>query len=185
MPDPVIPQDPAVPTPAPNPAPDQHYSPEYVKELREENKGWRLKAAEQERLRKEGETASKAAQDAIAAREAEAAKTLADLASKADARVINAELRVAAREAGMIDLDGIKLADISGIKLDKDGNVTGATELMTALKAAKPYLFTGKPVATTGMQAPSPAPADPRKALAMSEADYRAERRRIAEGGAI
>ena len=44
--------------------PDRHptgYSPEYVKDLREETKGWRLKATEQEQARKAAETAAEAA----------------------------------------------------------------------------------------------------------------------------
>jgi hypothetical protein len=54
----------------------------------------------------------------------------------------------------MIDLDGLKLADLSTVKLNDAGEVEGADALMTALKEAKPYLF--KP--PTGTSNPNPPP---------------------------
>jgi hypothetical protein len=50
-------------------------------------------------------------------------------------------LKVVAQKAGMIDLDALKLADVTKVTLEDDGTVKGADELMTALKEAKPYLF--------------------------------------------
>jgi hypothetical protein len=41
----------------------------------------------------------------------------------------------------MIDLDWLKLVDMTKVTLEPDGTVKGADELMTALKEAKPYLF--------------------------------------------
>ena len=51
------------------------------------------------------------------------------------------EIKALALKEGMADLDYIKLIDTSSISIDDDGNVTGATEAISALKAAKPILF--------------------------------------------
>jgi len=91
---------------------------------------------------------------------------------RANERVIRAELKVAAQKAGMIDLDGLKLADVSKVTLEADGTVKGADELMTALKEAKPYLFGN---ATKGSSNPNPPPppgdTQPKKAKDMTEAE--------------
>jgi hypothetical protein len=57
------------------------------------------------------------------------------------ARNVSEALNVAAQKAGMIDLDALALADLSKVTLQDDGSVKGADELMSALRAAKPYLF--------------------------------------------
>ncbi len=57
-----------------------------------------------------------------------------------DDRVI-AELKVAAQRAGMVDLDGLKLADLTKVTLEADGSVKGADGLMIALKERWPGLF--------------------------------------------
>jgi hypothetical protein len=149
---------------------------EYVEELRSENKTWRGKMVAERQSR---ETAEKDRDDAIAA--AKAAKETADrevtekttaAEQRANERVIRAELKVAAQKAGMIDLDGLKLADVSKVTLEADGTVKGADELMTALKEAKPYLFGN---ATKGSSNPNPPPppgdTQPKKAKDMTEAE--------------
>ncbi len=51
-------------------------------------------------------------------------------------------LKLAAQKAGMHDLDGLKLADLSRVRLEDDGvTVKGADELVASFKDSKPYLF--------------------------------------------
>ncbi|TCG09397.1 hypothetical protein BZM27_06005 [Paraburkholderia steynii] len=116
-----------------------------MQELRQENASYRTRAIEAERKAQEAETkATKAAEEA----EARAKKASDDADAKvreshtaSEQRIIRAELKAEALKAGMVDLDGLKLADLSSIKIDDKGEVTGATELMAALKESKPYLF--------------------------------------------
>ena len=141
---------PAVPAPAAAAAPAaQSFSPEYVKELREENKAWRLKleAAQREADEHKG-AATKATTDADA--------KIAEASTAANQRIIRAELKASALKAGMIDLDGLKLADLSAVKLANDGSVEGADALMEALKESKPYLFgTQNSSSTPGVKPPA------------------------------
>jgi hypothetical protein len=152
--------------PAPRPPEPQTFSAEYVRELREENKGWRLKASEQE-------TAAKTHKEAAekAAKEADEKVSAATRAS--NDRIIRAELKASALKAGMVDLDGLKLADLSKVTLDDKGEVQGADALMDELKKAKPYLF-GAASTSTGKQ-PPPA-GDPKKKSAkdMTPEEYAA-----------
>lgn len=177
--------DPAPPNPTPPPLlrdPDKHpagFSPEYVKDLREENKGWRLKATEQEQARKTAEAAAaqalKDAEDKIKAAEAKHATDAEARQKAADSRVILAELKAAAVKAGMIDLDGLKLADMSKVKLGESGEVEGADALMAAMKEAKPYLFGAVRGGTSDPSAPPPRnPAEPKAAKDMTPAEREA-----------
>lgn len=130
MPDPE-PQ--ATPAAAKAPPQAETFSREYVHELREEAKNSRQKATDEAARAKAAEEARE--KDRIEAD----AKVKASNAA-ADARVIRSELKALAIAAGMVDLDGLKLADLSTVKI-KDGEVEGAAEMMEALKKAKPYLF--------------------------------------------
>jgi hypothetical protein len=96
-------------TPAPSQDP-QTFSREYVHELREENKTWRQKAQGHE-------TAAQQVKAEADKFRADAEKTVAEARSAADQRVIRAELKAAAVKAGIIDLDGLKLLDTSGVKI--------------------------------------------------------------------
>jgi len=152
--------------PAPPPREPETFSKDYVRELREENKGWRLKASEHE-------TAAKAAKEAAEAAKAEAEKAKTDAQTAADQRVIRAELKAAALKAGMVDLDGLKLLDLSTVKLNAQGEVEGAEALMDAAKKAKPYLF-GAANTSTGGKAPPSNPPAAKKAQDMTPEEYAA-----------
>lgn len=163
------------PSPAGGKDPDdgkETFSREYVKELREENKGWRLKAQQLERERDEHKTAAeKAAQDAEVK-----AKAAQDAAND---RILRSELKAAAVKNGMIDLDGLKLADLSKVALKEDGTVDGADALFEGLKKDKPYLF-----GSTQNSSPpgSPPPAKPptaKKATEMTDAEYAEARKQF------
>ena len=124
---------PAPPAPAATPEPAT-FSREYVTELRQEAEGWRKKHKEASDLKAAAEAAATAAKT-----EAEtAAKTANEAANQ---RVIRAELKAVAIKAGMVDLDGLKMLDLSGVKLDEKGEVVGAEEMIEAAKKAKPFLF--------------------------------------------
>ena len=62
---------------------------------------------------------------------------------RARERLIRAEMKAEAIRAGMVDLDGLKLADTSGLTVDEAGEVQGAAALMQSLRKAKPWLFGG------------------------------------------
>lgn len=102
-------------------------------------------------------------------------RQLSEVQARTEARLIRAELKTEAVRAGMIDLDGLKLVDLTKVKLNQDGELDGASELMAQLKKAKPWLF-GSPSSSSGA-IPPPAQA-PRQKLAteMTDAEYRAAR---------
>lgn len=148
------------------------FSREYVKELREENKGWRLKATQLEKERDDHKTAAeKAAQDADG--------RVKEANTAAEQRVIRAELKAEALKAGMVDLDGLKLADLSKIKINDAGEVEGASELMEELKKAKPYLFGTTQNSSTPGTPPNPKPPAAKKATEMTDEEYAAARKQI------
>jgi multidrug efflux pump subunit AcrA (membrane-fusion protein) len=154
------------------------FSREYVHELREENKATRLRLQAEETARKTAETAAEAAakatNDAKTAAETEAAAKIKDANTAADQRVIRAELKAAAIEAGMIDMDGLKLIDISKLKLNDAGEVEGAKELMAATKKSKAWLFK-EPSSSNGTEPPKPDPGKPKKVSDMTDEERRAE----------
>ena len=142
------------------------FSKEYVKELREENKGWRLKAQEHE-------TAAKTATEALTRAQAEAAEKVTAAEQRANMRTIQAELRTAAIKAGMVDLDGLKMLDLSAVNLSDDGTVDGADALIDAAKKAKPFLFGGTNTSNPNSP-PSPKPAAGKHARDMTETELAA-----------
>jgi len=100
---------------------------------------------------------------------------LTELQRDTEARVIKAELKVEAVRAGMVDLDGLKLIDLSSLKLNNQGEVDGASQLMAQLRRTKPWLFGG---AFTSSSASAPPAQPPRQKLAteMTDDEYREAR---------
>lgn len=140
---------------------------EYVTELREENKSWRHKHSESETARKTAEDAAKNADTASQGKIKEAQ-------TAADQRVIRAELKAAAVEAGMVDLDVLKLVDLSKVKLNEAGEVEGAKELMDGLKKSKPHFF-GPPSTSSSHKAPPKDDQKAKKATDMTPEEYEKE----------
>ena len=105
-----------------------------------------------------------------------------DATGKAKARATQADLRIAAKDAGMVDLDGLKLLDPAAVQTDDDGNVTNAAALMAKLKTDKPFIFgTG----STSQATPPPPPNQqgaPKSATTMTDAEYKAARAIAAAG---
>jgi hypothetical protein len=154
----------------------QTFSAEYVRELRAENKGLRLKNTElQGRIdgfeKEKTEAVAKAVEEATTKARDE---TRAEVAKEADQRVLLAELKGEAIKAGMVDVDGLKLADLSGVTL-KDGKLEGAEALFTSLKESKPYLFGQPPSNSSSTHTPPPAGQQtPKPVSEMSDAEYAA-----------
>lgn len=159
------------PTPTPKPK-TETFSAEYVHELREENKTWRLNAKAESDKRIAAETTAQTA--------TEAAKN-ADKAAQAaaDERVIRVELKAAAREAGIVDVSDLSLIDVKSLKIDKDGEVTGVAELIEKLKTDKPYLFKDATTTSTTKKPGTENAQLPKKAKDMSPEELKAEKKRL------
>lgn len=157
------------PTTKPVLAAQELFSREYVTELRNENKGYRLKASEMEGKSRE-------AAEALTRATAEADAKVTAAQQTANERILRAELKTAALKAGMVDLDGLKLADLSTVKLTDDGEVEGAEALMASLKEKKPYLFAV--ASTTTQTASTPNPKDPanKDARTLTKEEYAAQK---------
>jgi hypothetical protein len=156
--------------PATPPTPPATFSAEYVAELRHENGNWRKKAQEHE-------AAATAATAAAATAKADAEKAAGEKITAAEQvandRIVRAELKTLAIEAGMIDLDGLKLADLTKVKLNDKGEVEGAAELIKDLKAKKAYLFK-EPSTSSGDPAPKPGDKKPVDAMKMTPDELKA-----------
>lgn len=157
------------PKPAPQP---ETFSREYVTELRRENATYRSKANEAAKKAEEAEAAAKKATE-----EAEAKTKDAD--AKANERIIRAELKAAALKAGMVDLDGLKLADLSSVKLNEAGEVEGADALMDALKKSKPFLFKETTSTSSTNKTPDKKEDTPKSAKDMNDAEWKSEKKRL------
>lgn len=112
----------------------------------------------------------------------EAEQKAADAAAKAKARSMMADLRIAAKDAGMVDLDGLKLLATDTLKVNDDGDVENAAEVLTALKEAKPYLF-GNPQHTSNPSPPPPANnSAPKKGMEMTAEEWAQKQRDLQMG---
>ena len=102
-------------------------------------------------------------------------RQLGELHRDAQSRLIHAELKAEALRAGIVDLDGLKLIDLSDVKLNATGEVEGGAALIAALKRSKPWLFAA---ASSSATARPPAAQPPRQKLAteMTDDEYRAAR---------
>ena len=90
-------------------------------------------------------------------------------------RLITANLRTEAVRAGMIDLDGLKLIDLSEVRLDENDKVVGGRKIMADLRRNKPWLF-GVASTSSAATAPASQPVRQKTAMDMTEAEYVAAR---------
>ncbi len=105
-------------------------------------------------------------------------RQLAEVQRQTESRIVRAELKAEAIRAGIVDPDGLKLLDISAIKLNRDGEVDSAGTLIADFKRAKPWLFGNPPPVSTSSLAVAP-PAQPpsqKSAKDMTEEEWRAAR---------
>ena len=90
-------------------------------------------------------------------------------------RLVAANLRTEAVRAGMVDLDGLKLIDLSDVRLDGDDKIVGGRKLMDELRRSKPWLFGGTSSSSASV-APVSLPVRPRTAMEMTDDEYVAAR---------
>ncbi len=112
---------------------------------------------------------------ALRARNEALEHSLREARAASDRRAIQAELRAEASRRGMVDLDGLKLADLGEVSIDEDGVVHGAAPLMTKLRREKPWLF-GAASSSSVAGAPVPAPNRAKMAMDMSLGEWRSAR---------
>ncbi|MGE4482020.1 hypothetical protein [Acidocella sp.] len=92
--------------------------------------------------------------------------------ARARARIVLAELKAEAVKAGMIDLDGLKLIDIAGLRVSEEGEVEDAPVVLAQLKRTKPWLFGGGKSSSAAASAPRPEPPRQRMAREMSREEW-------------
>lgn len=90
------------------------------------------------------------------------------------ARLLQAELKAAAIRAGIVDLDAIKLIDVASLRTNDVGELVDGAGVMRALRASKPYLFTGS--SSSAAVAPRAFASEPKTAMTMSADEWRAAR---------
>jgi hypothetical protein len=90
-------------------------------------------------------------------------------------RLIAANLRTEAVRAGMIDLDGLKLVDLTGVRLDDNDKVLGGRGIMADLRRNKPWLF-GAASTSSAAVAPASQPVRQKTAMDMTDDEYAAAR---------
>lgn len=108
-------------------------------------------------------------------RNAELEQRIAQLEADGRRRLVHAELKSEAIRAGMVDLDGLKLVDLTHVELDPNGEVKGAAILMRDLRRSKPWLFGGENSSAPATP-PSAQPSKARSATEMTESEWRAAR---------
>ena len=148
------------------------FSREYVHELREEAKNTRIAKLAVEVERDTFKTVAEKAKQEADERVTNSEKTSND-------RIMRSELKAVALKAGMIDLDGLKLADLTKVTLEADGTIKGADEMLEQLKKDKPYLFGQQQSSSTTTAAPSPKPTTVKLAKDMTTEEYNAARKAI------
>lgn len=146
----------------------------------------------EKKLRREVVRYREEARIAVGERESARAAAIRDrdeavAAVRADAsgRLIQAELKSQAIQAGIVDLDGLRLAEIDGLSVNEAGDVQGAEEAIASLRKHKPYLFavdrSGMATGTTAQLQRPPSPAQPSTvdARSLSREAWQAERDRL------
>jgi hypothetical protein len=86
-------------------------------------------------------------------------------------RLVVANLRTEAVRAGMVDLDGLKLINLSEARLDPDDKVVGGRQIMEELRRNKPWLF-GTSSSSSVAAVPASQPVRHKTALEMTDEEY-------------
>lgn len=100
-------------------------------------------------------------------------RRLTEVQQQAEARLIRAELKAEAIRAGIVDPDGLKLIDVSALKLNESGEFEGAAELISEFKLSKPWLFGSQRSSSSGSIAPPSNPPRQKLATEMTESEWR------------
>lgn len=104
------------------------------------------------------------------AEQAEAA--LAETQQKINEKLLRSELKAEAIQAGMIDLDGLKLIEISEISITEAGEIADAKSVLANLKHAKPWLFGQGRSSSPAAHAPRPEQPRTRHANELSHEEW-------------
>ena len=166
-----------------------------IKQLNEESKGHRLDAKTHketaDRLAADATAAEKAANDKMvelvkakneaegkaAEAESKAKKATEEATQKAQQRAINADLKIAAKDASAVDVnDVLALLDRTKIKTDAEGEITNAAELMAEIKKIKPHLF-GITSSSSTTKTPPKDPPTAKNVSDMSEEEFEQARK--------
>ena len=107
-----------------------------------------------------------------------------DIRQDAESRVVQAEMKIEAMRAGMVDLDGLKFLDLTQARLEDTGGVAGGRELIGQLKRAKPWLF-AVPSSSSVARVPPSRPARVKLATEMTDEEYRIARASIIKRSAF
>lgn len=99
------------------------------------------------------------------------AKEIAALQSDFRTRILAANLTTEAVRAGMIDLDGLKLIDLSAVQMGEDDKIIGGPKLMDDLRRSKPWLFNVMS-SSSPASAPASQPVRQKTALEMTDDEY-------------
>jgi hypothetical protein len=100
---------------------------------------------------------------------------ISKLRNEFQSRLVVANLKTEAVRAGMVDLDGLRLIDISAVRLGNDDKVIGGRKLMDDLRRTKPWLF-GVASSSSAAVAPASQPVRQKTALEMTDEEYAAAR---------
>jgi hypothetical protein len=154
------------------------FTQEYFHELREENKRFRLQAAENA---KKAEEAEKKAREQLAKESRESLEKIEKLQkdyeqrTKTDEqRIIKGELKTAALQAGLKNIDYLQLFDKSKLKLSEDGEVIGIDDAINDVKTKYPDLFKAASSANQDADAPPSNANVGEKPTYASKAEYEA-----------
>ncbi len=105
-------------------------------------------------------------------------RDIAEAKKEMVSRLVMSELKIEAVRAGIVDLDGLRLVDLSKVRFGEDDNANGAAEMIDELKSKKPWLFqvtsSSAPIA-----APPAQPSTQKYAMEMTDAEYRVARANI------
>jgi hypothetical protein len=101
-----------------------------------------------------------------------------EIRRQTDQRVILAELKVEALRANILDLEGLRLLDMTPDHLGEDGSAVDSAEVISRLKRAKPWLF-ATPSSSSVAKVPLSAPTRQKLAKDMSDAEYKIARANV------
>jgi hypothetical protein len=106
---------------------------------------------------------------------AELQRTLDEAKQQMASKLAFAELKAEAIRAGIVDLDALRLLDLSAVKVDEANGVHGAAEAIGTFKSRKPYLF---PTTSSSppTRAPQAQPVAQKLATEMTDEEYRTAR---------
>jgi hypothetical protein len=100
---------------------------------------------------------------------------ISQLRSDFQSRLVVANLRTEAVRAGMVDLDGLKLIDMSTVRLDNDDKIVGGRKLMDDFRRSKPWLFAAAS-SSSAANVPASQAVRQKMALEMTDEEYAAAR---------